>query len=190
MEATNGIRGDARAEWLTNNRDAAKILDGYIVQAERAFIQRIEQAGLKLTGEMLNSFRAIAAKEAGVFVESRLEMAGLFRLKDLRSMNYSRTPPLVAMEAFVEKVGVSRFAYVPGYPTAHKIKPASELASVERIAWAIKINRQCYPSVKREYRGIYSDPLLKDVLPYLYRDLATASNLTALRAYKAVFSQS
>jgi hypothetical protein len=163
-----------------------KILDAYIIQAENAFKARAAGAGLNLTGELLGSFRHTAAKEAGQYVEARLELAGYGRMKDLQRLNYSRTPPLLAMESFVEEVGVSKFAYVPGYKSG--VFPANQSKAIERISWALKMARARRPNVVRGYRGIYSDPLLKDVLPYLFRDLATAYNLTASRAFRAAFS--
>ena len=186
MEQTTGIRGDARAEWLTSNRDTAKVLDQYILLAEKAFISRIQAAGLTLTGELLSSFRHDAATIGEGYVTARLEMAGYGRIKDLRRMNYSRTPPLLAMENYVERIGTANFVNVPGYPAGRF--PATEAKAVERIAWALKMKFIRQPNVVRGYRGIYSDPLLKDVLPYLFSDLATACNLTASRAFKVAFS--
>ncbi|WP_020603131.1 hypothetical protein [Spirosoma spitsbergense] len=186
MAETNGIRGDARAEWLTTNRDVAKILDQYIIQAERAFVARVQAAGLVLSGELLNSFRHEAATIGEGYVSAKLQMASYGRIKDLQQLNYSRTPPLLALENYVEKVGIGHFAYVPGYPTG--VFPRTEAQAIQRIAWAYKMSLQRKPNVKRGYRGIYSDPLLKDVLPYLFKDLATACNLTASRAFKVAFS--
>ena len=186
MEQTTGIRGDARAEWLTSNRDAAKVLDQYIQLAEREFISRIRGAGLIVTGDLLASFKHDAAIIAEGYVSARLEMAGYGRIKDLRRLNYSRTPPLLAMENYVEKVGASNFLKVPGYPEGRF--PRTEAKAVERIAWAFKMKFCRMPNLVRGYRGIYSDPLLKDVLPYLFSDLATACNLTASRAFKVAFS--
>lgn len=188
MESATGARGDARSEWLTTNRDTAKILEGYLVKAEEAFKNRARAAGLNLTGELLDSFRRYAATEGDGFVEARLQMVGYFRMKDLRSMSYSRTPPLAAIEAFVEATGVNKFAFIPGYPKG--IKPASEFAAIERIAWGIKMNRQRFPNISRGYRGIYSDPLLSDVLPYLFRDLTDQTNLIAMRGLKLLFTES
>jgi hypothetical protein len=186
MESASGVRGDARAVWLTTNREAAQILDAYIQKAEQAFQSRIQAAGKVLTGELLRSFRRTAAREAGDFVEARLELAAHGRILDLRRMNFSRTPPLVAMENYVEKVGVGSFAYVPGYKPG--VFPRTESQAVQRIAWAYKMSMARRPNVVRGYRGIYSDPLLNDVLPYLFKDLATACNLTASRAFKVAFS--
>ncbi|KAB7728013.1 hypothetical protein F5984_19860 [Rudanella paleaurantiibacter] len=187
---SGGVRGDARAIWLSTNRDAAKVLDGYILKAEELFKSRIAEAGLVLTSEMLSSFRTFAAEEGDGFVQARLRMSALVRISDMRDLNYPRTPPLAAMERFVELTGVNKFPIVPGYPTKNLIRPASETATIERIAWGIKMNRARNPNVKRGYRGIYSDPLLQDVLPYLFRDLFDAANLTAVRGFKLLFSES
>lgn len=165
----------------------AKLLDAYIQKAEDAFKSRISSQGIVLTGEMLSSFRQYAAERADGYVEARLSMVGYTRIKDLRSMNYSRTPPLRAIEDYVEAVGVDKFAYVPGYPKG--VRPASATIAIERIAWAIKMSRKRQPNVKRGYRGIYSDPLLTEVLPNLFKDLTEDTGRTAMLGVKLLFSQ-
>ena len=183
---SGGLRGGARAEWLATDRDAAKMLESYLRVAEEAFKRRIQSAGINLTGEMLSSFRHHAAQAADGYVTARLDMAGHFRLKDLRSMHYSRTPPLDALEDYVETVGVGRFANVPGYKRG--TFPANHRLAVERIAWGLKMKYKQFPNVKRSYRGIYSDPLLTDVLPYLFRDLSENAAITALKGARLLFN--
>ncbi|MCK8493805.1 hypothetical protein M0L20_18205 [Spirosoma sp. RP8] len=185
---SGGMRGDARATWLTTNRDAAKVLDGYTIKAVELFKQRIHQAGLVLTQDMLNSFRIFAAEEGEGFVQARIQMSALVRIADMQNLNYARTPPLAALERLVELTGLGKFARIPGYPTANLVRPASDTAAIERIAWGIKVNRMHYPNVKRGYRGVYSDPLLQDVLPYLFKDLFEAAQLTAMRGFKLLFN--
>ncbi|UHG93383.1 hypothetical protein [Spirosoma oryzicola] len=189
-EATGLRSSDARGDWLTTNRDAAKILDTYIEKAKELFIRRAQDAGLNLTGELLHSFRTFAAQEAGSYVEARLTMSPLARIKDLQSLNYARTPPLSAMVRMVEnnlaKYGRAHFYKgVPGYPKG--VWPASETQAIERIAWGYKMALQRFPNVIRGYRGMYSDPLLKDVLPYLFRDLVEAAGHTAMKGMKLAF---
>ncbi|MEZ0484296.1 hypothetical protein [Fibrella aquatica] len=165
----------------------ARILNAYLQKAEDAFQRRISSQGLVLTGEMLSSFRQYAAERAEGYVEAKLGMVGYVRIKDLKSLNYTRTPPLRAIMDFVEKVGVSKFAYVPGYPQG--VQPGSEAKTIERIAWGIKMNMQRNPNVKRGYRGIYADPLLSEVLPNLFRDLTDDTNRTVMLGVKQLFSQ-
>jgi|GEM_PF-1660839 len=177
---------DSDVDFISQEQ-VAKLLEAYTQRAEVAFQQRISSQGVVLTGEMLGSFRQYAAERGNGYVQAKLGMVGYTRIKDLRSMNYSRTPPLAAIEKFVEAVGVGKFAYVPGYPKG--VKPASETATIERIAWAIKMNIKRHPNLKRGYRGIYADPLLTEVLPNLFRDLSLDTNLTALRGVRLLFSQ-
>lgn len=163
------------------------VLNKYIQEAERAFRQRAQAANLNLSGEMIDSFRSEAAVAADGFLQARVRMVGYARFRDLQSMNYVRSPPLSAMEYFVEKTGVDRFAWVPGYRGGDS-KPSSEIMAINRIAWALKMVRHRYPNVKRGYRGIYADPLLKDVLPNLFFDLKQQAGLTALRQIKLMFT--
>lgn len=172
---------------LVQPERVAKLLDAYIDKAETAFKQRIASQGIVLTGEMLNSFRQYAAERGDGYVQARLSMVGYTRIKDLRSMNYSRTPPLRALEDFVEMVGLDKFAFVPGYPKGGR--PVSDTVAIERIAWAIKMSLRKNPNIKRGYRGIYSDPLMTEVLPNLFRDLTEDTSRTALLGIKLLFSQ-
>lgn len=165
----------------------ARLLNAYIQRAEETFKRRISSQGLVLTGEMLNSFRRYAAERGEGFVAARLAMTSYVRLKDLKTMNYSRTPPLRAMMDFVEAVGLDKFAYVPGYPKG--VRPVNQAQAIERVAWGIKMNMARHPNVKRGYRGIYADPLLTEILPNLFRDLTDDSNRTAMLGVKQLFSQ-
>lgn len=165
----------------------ARLLNAYIQRAEEAFKRRITSQGLVLTGEMLGSFRQYAAERGEGYVSARLAMTSYVRIKDLKSMNYSRTPPLQAMIDYVEAVGLDKFAYVPGYPKG--MWPASKTVAIERVAWGIKMNMQRHPNVKRGYRGIYADPLLTEILPNLFRDLTDDTRRTAMLGVKQLFSQ-
>ncbi len=171
-------------DWISEER-LGKLLEAYVERAEAAVKARIQSQGIVLTGELLGSFRTYAAERAEGYVQARLTMVGYARIKDLRKMNYSRTPPLAALEYFVEKTGIGKFN-VPGYK--HGSRPASEAEAIKRVAWGIKMNRQRHPNVKREYRGIYSDPLMTEVLPNLFRDLAEEVRRTAVLAAQALFT--
>lgn len=174
-------------ETLAQDSELLRIFDGYIAEAERVFRRRIMDEGVVLTGETLDSFRTEAATAAGGYIEAKLHAAGTFRMKDLRSMDYARMPPQAGLENFVEKVGVDKFLYVPGYKKG--TRPISDTVACERIAWGIRMMRRKYPNVKRGYRGIYSDPLLTEILPKFYSDLRTAANTTAMRQVKILFNQ-
>lgn len=177
---------DSQVDFV-NPEQIAKLLDKYIEQAEDVFQGRMTKAGIVLTGEMLNSFRKFAAERGNGYVQARLAMVDYARIKDLKSMNYSRTPPLRNLEYYVEHVGIDKFAYVPGYPKG--VKPASETKAIERIAWAIKMNIKRHPNLKRGYRGIYSDPLLTEILPRLFQDLTDDTRQTGKLGVKLLFSQ-
>ncbi|OIN55432.1 hypothetical protein [Arsenicibacter rosenii] len=173
------------ASFFTDQQIQA-VLNKYMQEAERLFKQRAQAARLELTGDLINSFKTEAATAADNFVSARLTMAAYARFRDLQRMSYFRSPPLSSMEYFVEKVGVEKFAYVPGYDSFSK--PVTEIKAINRIAWGLKMARHRYPDVKRGYRGIYADPLLKDVLPNLFFDIKQQAGLTALRQLKLMFS--
>jgi hypothetical protein len=162
-----------------------QLLDYYVREAVDEFQRRIRAAGLILTGEMLDSFRIKAVQTGAGYISQQVEMAGYFRIKDLRSMHYARMPPQAAMEYFIEKTGLSRFAYVPGYKASSP--PASQTIAVERIAWAIRAKRMQNPDVKRGYRGIYNE-VVGAGLSALRSNVSQAGARLAIQEFQSALS--
>ena len=67
-------------------------------------------------------------------------------------------PPVEAIEAFVEKIGVDKFAWVPGY--ANKSTVPTDRA-IDRIAWAIATHMAKVPTIKREGKGWYNPTVMQ-----------------------------
>lgn len=134
------------------------LLEKYVQEAVDEMQRRIRAEGLIMTGEMLNSFRVSATESGSDFVSKKVSMADYVRLKDLRTMSYVRTPPVDAMEYFIESNGLHRFYYVPGYKDGSW--PDEDIA-VRRIAWAVKMSFRRKPNRARGYRGIYSSSVSK-----------------------------
>jgi hypothetical protein len=142
-----------------SNEQFQQLLDRYIREAVGEMQRRVRSANLVLTGEMIDSFRVSAQERGRDYITQTISFSGVVRLKDLKSMNYSRMPPQEAMEYFVEREGVHSFAYVPGYKPGRW--PSSDAIAVKRIAWGIRSKIKQEPNVKRGYRGIHNDVLFK-----------------------------
>ncbi|OZI08244.1 hypothetical protein BWI93_10275 [Siphonobacter sp. BAB-5385] len=153
-----------------SNQKFIYLLERYVREAVAEFQRRIRSNGLVLSGEMLDGFRIRAMQAAPNYISQMIETAGYFRIKDLRSMHYARMPPQAAMEYYVEKIGVHKFAYVPGYEGKW---PSSDTIAVERIAWGLRHERKLKPDVKRGYRGIYNE-VLKGTMIALNSQVAQA----------------
>lgn len=143
---------------MLSNEQQRFLLEKYVEEAVDEMRRRVRAADLVMTGEMLNSFRVSATEGGKDFISKKISMADYVRLKDLRSMNYVRTPPVEAMEYFIESNGLHRFYYVPGYKDG---KWPDEDIAVKRIAWAVKMSFRRQPNRTRGYRGIYSASISK-----------------------------
>lgn len=144
---------------MFSNEQQRVLLEKYVQEAVDEMQRRIRSAGLIMTGEMLESFKVSATESGSDFVSKKVSMADYVRIKDLRSMHYVRTPPLEAMEYFIEAHGVHRFMYIPGYKDG--VWPSSKETAVRRLAWAFKMSMKRNPDVRRGYRGIYSSSVSK-----------------------------
>jgi hypothetical protein len=164
-----------------------KVLNDFMRGAVISFKLAAQRENKVLTGDMLNSIRAGALEVGKGFVVAHVYYSELLRIKDMKVLNYSRTPPLAAMREYVEKVGISNFGTVPGY--AYGVKPSSETEAIERVAWGLKMSRKVYPNVKRGYRGLYNDPLKNEILPRFYDDMNQASGAFALGSFRLMFNQ-
>jgi hypothetical protein len=100
----------------------------------RLLQESVRKNKLTLTDELLNSFEHEVKSHAGDMVQGLLSFRGYGRIKEMSRLVYTRQPPVEKMEEYVEKVGVSKFKYVPGYKAGHI---PHESIAVKRIAWGL-----------------------------------------------------
>ncbi|MVN75826.1 hypothetical protein GO988_05755 [Hymenobacter sp. HMF4947] len=118
-----------------------RILDeevgSYAAKALQLLAAAVQAKGLVLTEELLNSLRT---EVVGATAQHVAVMGVLFeqygRIKDMKGLNRTKAPPIEEIEAYVKKVGLSHFDYIPGYTDRSKVSPVSSRA-INRIAWGI-----------------------------------------------------
>ena len=108
--------------------------------------------GKVLTGEAAGFIRAGAVTWGKGWISGHVLYSEPLRIKEMKDLRYTTIPPLGPIERWVESVGVSRFAYVPGYPEG--VEPATESEAITRIAKGVQDNLEAHPNVRRGYRGI------------------------------------
>ncbi len=121
--------------------DFKRILDeevgDYAAQALGLLSAAIQAKGLVLTEELLQSLRT---EVVGATAQHVAVMGVLFeqygRIKDMKGINRTKAPPIEEIEAYVKKVGLSHFDYIPGYTDRSKVSPTSARA-INRIAWGL-----------------------------------------------------
>lgn len=173
-------------EDFANSEVLKKVLTDFTELAERRFKEAAMREGKVLTGDMLNSIKAGAIEVGAGFITAHVSYSEIFRLKDVKTLNYTRTPPIQAMREYVESVGINNFGTIPGYP--YGIRPATETEAIERVAWGLKMSRKTTPNVKRGYRGLYNDELKNYILPKFYDDMSKSTQAFALTQIRLMFN--
>lgn len=126
-----------------------KIADDSIKYFEEA----IRKQGLILESELVDSFRSAMANRADV-IAAEISFMYYGRYKDMKQLDWTATmPPVDVMEKYINKVGLGRFAWIPGYEDSNAV-PVRTVA-VKRLAWAIS-NSFKNRSVKRKQGSWYN----------------------------------
>ncbi|CAG4992200.1 hypothetical protein DYBT9275_00913 [Dyadobacter sp. CECT 9275] len=176
---------------LLENPIFEEILRRYVLRAEQVISREVQAQGLVLSGEMKDSIRAAALEKGAGFIQGSVYYEALLRIKDLKTLHYTRMPPLTAMIRFVEQVGLSNFSRIPGYRATDRpsgVQNLSHEQMIERVAWAIRYVYKQEPNIKRGYRGVYNDPLKNEILPYFFSELRTHAGMTALSELRLLFN--
>lgn len=172
---------------ILENPIFAEILKKYVDEAEKVFRREVNAQGIVLTGAMLNSIKSGAVERGKDYIKASVHYDMLLRLKDLKQLNFERMPPLSPFIKYVERVGVSAFPYIPGYPKG--LTPRSYTATVIRIAEGLRHAIKKEPNVKRGYRGVYNDPLKNDILPKFFFELRRHAGAGAIQELTMNFSK-
>lgn len=172
------------SESLSQNPIIEKILHDYANRCEVVFRREVQANNKVLTGELLASIRTGAVERGAGFIEAHIHYDALLRIRDMKTLNYKTVPPIGAMVQFVEKTGVDKFPIVHGYPDK---RPDSYTATVYRIATSLQYHFKRSPNVKRGYRGLYNDPLRKEILPKFYYELRQDAGAFALSTFRDYF---
>lgn len=128
--------------------------------AVQYFRQNIERRGVVFTGELLQDFETFMVENSeAIAVDISFQYYG--RYKDMVSLGWKDAmPPVEVMEEYVAKVGVDKFAWVPGYEANDRV-PARTIA-VKRLAWAISMSFRD-KSVRRKQGSWYNETKTKMV---------------------------
>ena len=147
------------------------------VRIEKNFKDAVIREGLTDTNELLDSIKAGTVLVGDKTISTAVVFSALLRIKDMKRLNYSTIPPLAPLIDWVERTGLSNFAYIPGYPSG--VRRATESEQIYRVAKGIQYNLKAKPNITRGYRGIYNDDLYKKIIPEFIETLRASSVLWA-----------
>jgi hypothetical protein len=121
-------------------KDFQRILDEEVGDyANRALVQlaaAIQKKGLVLSEDLLRSLQAEVVAASSQYVASmgiNFEQYG--RIQEMKGIKHTKAPPIKEIEAYVRKVGIEKFAYVPSY--GFNSRPVGLGRTINRIAWGI-----------------------------------------------------
>lgn len=167
-------------------RYAQRMLGEFGAEAVNVLRTSLEKKKLVSSRELYDQLRYdIIKATAETVAAAGISFANYGRWRDMRNVKYTRPLPhdeiTDRLIPWVEKIGVGRFKYVPGYPDKSKVP--SEDAAVRRIAWGIGMglhlgkspyrSKQWYAKVlwakiaeftdevRLEYNNYYRDQLKK-----------------------------
>lgn len=97
--------------------------------------ENIRKNKLVISEQLVRSFEYQVRSEMSTKIQSLLIGFNDYgRMKEMRSLVFTKMPPVESIESYVEKIGVSKFKYVPGYKRGNI---PSESIAKKRIAWGI-----------------------------------------------------
>ena len=120
--------------------DFQRILDeevgNYAARALGLLSAAIQKQGLVFTEDLLKSLRSeVVAASAQHVASMGIAFEQYGRIRDMKGINRKAAPPIEAIEAYVAKVGIDKFNYVPGYRFGQF--PLTKAVAINRIAWGL-----------------------------------------------------
>jgi hypothetical protein len=159
------------------------VIDDLAVDGLNVFQNAIQRAGLVFSEELLKDWSTSVIKNDDVLaVEWQFQMYG--RYKDMKRIT-GYMPPVEAMIEYVEKIGVDKFAWVPGYTSMDKV-PTEAAAS--RIAWGLAKYRASVKTIRRSGSGWYNENVMKLVNKARYNIRKKTAEWVALQAVETIES--
>jgi hypothetical protein len=120
--------------------DFQRILDeelgNYAARALAELAAAIQKQGLVFTEQLLQSLRSeVIAASARHVASMGIAFEEYGRIREMKGLNRTKGPSIEKMEAFVTKVGLDKFNYVPGYRYGQF--PLTKAVAINRIAWGL-----------------------------------------------------
>lgn len=145
----------------------------------------LTKAGVKLTGELINSITDLTQNIANRYKpEVVFEFRDYMRYTDMKTLTYNGYTNTDAIIQFVKKVGVQEFAYVSGMEG-----DPSKIANAEsKIAWAILKNRRQKLTVTHlAKRRVYNSTKML-IFNKIRREVSKVNSIEGLEALKTSLS--
>lgn len=127
----------------TYNDVVDDILAAWVEYAIRELKAKLQSRRMVVSGALLASLGADVTKAVEGKARAKVNMLEYGRYRDMKRLTYEGPANFDAMLRFVDKIGVSRFKYVPGYNPAVRrvLRPPTTSVARNRIAWGVAWSR-------------------------------------------------
>lgn len=165
-------------------QEAREMLEDITRDAITYFEAAITSKGLVLTQELRDSLKMEVISGIGTMQAATvIHFQGYGRYKDMKVLSYKDLMPVEALEKFVERIGVGKFAWIPGYEKQGRTMPITSRA-IQRIAAGIVYGMQKKPTVNQGKRHAWYNRTKADFLNVTRRRLLERGREIALKALK------
>ncbi|MCC2546405.1 hypothetical protein LJY25_08110 [Hymenobacter sp. BT175] len=128
------------AEGTNYQADFRRIIDEelgeYSTHVLELLAAALQARGLVLSAELLKSLQTtVLATSVEQIAQMGVEFEQYGRIREMKNLGRTKAPPIEEMEAYVKKVGITNFPYVPGY--GFKSRPLGNARTINRIAWGL-----------------------------------------------------
>lgn len=167
---------------------AIALLEDATREAVRHFHNAIAAKGLVLTEELKNSMEMeVLGRVDEMKVATMIHFASYGRYKDMRVLSYKNMMPVEAIEKFVERLGVGKFGWIPGYEKAGKMPIGTP--AVRRIAAGISFGMHKHPTVNQGKRHAWYNKTKADFINVTRRTLMERAAKIGLEGIKKLMEE-
>jgi len=130
------------------------ITRNWLINAEAELQKRLDNKKLVNSGQLKKSFFGEVQREANTRLKAYFGFEDYGRIRDMKNVRFNdKQPPIKKIEDWIDKVGIEKFKYVPGYKKSKT--PIINIPSAKsRIAWAI-VRDKVLKKVKEKSRKWY-----------------------------------
>jgi hypothetical protein len=148
----------------------------WLEMAIKELIASAKKNKVELTGQTIASIAgSIVSFSPDGVGEILINFQNSGRFQDWRKMDYGKLPPIDVLTEWVEKIGINKFKFVPGYKG--KERKISDSQAARRIAWGVAMARynRGPKRKKRWFAKLMYGPLLARLISAQIEVLGTSS---------------
>lgn len=162
------------ARFSSSYNDIDKMAEDWARDVHEQLLTSMQKKKASFSGELQNSLQVQVHHGSDGWPRITISFANYGRFIDMKSLYYSKHPPIDVLKDWVLRTGIGKFKYIPGYQ-GRNLTPTREQAA-SRIAWGIATSKR-YGGVSNQYgkntrRKVWKQKTLGTAIGHLNRLVA------------------